>query len=44
LRRDRSGLLPDCKPFAYKDFDNDIHTVSARLSYKFGNDEHRPLK
>jgi opacity protein-like surface antigen len=41
---DRSGLLPDYKPFHYKDFDSDIHTVSARLSYKFGNYEHRPLK
>jgi outer membrane immunogenic protein len=42
---DRFGLLPDCKPFAYKDFDSDIHTVSARLSYKLGDDErHRPLK
>jgi opacity protein-like surface antigen len=42
---DRHGLLTyDKKPFAYKDFDSDIHTVSARLSYKFGNYEHRPLK
>jgi outer membrane immunogenic protein len=42
---DRSGLLTyDKKPFDYKDFDSDIHTVSARLSYKFGNYEHRPLK
>jgi len=41
---DRSGLLPDYKSFHYKDFDSDIHTVSARLSYKFGNYEHKPLK
>ena len=41
---DRYGVLPDDKPFIYKDVDSDIHTVSARLSYKFGNYEHRPLK
>ena len=41
---DRFGLLPDDKAFIYKDVDSDIHTISARLSYKFGNDEHRPLK
>ena len=41
---DRSGLLDYCKQFSSKDFDSDIHTVSARLSYKFGNYEHKPLK
>jgi outer membrane immunogenic protein len=41
---DRGGLLPDDKPFTHTHFDNDIHTVSARLSYKFGDYEHRPLK
>ena len=40
-----SACCPTDKPFAYKDFDSDIHTISARLSYKFGDDEqHRPLK
>jgi opacity protein-like surface antigen len=41
---ERSGLLDYCKQFTYKDFDADIHTISARLSYKFGHDEYKPLK
>jgi outer membrane immunogenic protein len=42
---DRDGLLPDKKPFTYSNFDDDIHTVVARLSYRFGGEpRHRPLK
>ena len=41
---DRAGLLPDDKPFTYTNFDNDIHTVTLRLSYLFGNDFVEPLK
>jgi outer membrane immunogenic protein len=41
---DRSGQYPDHKTFTYKSFDNDIHMFSARLSYKFGSSEPRPLK
>lgn len=45
---DRSGLLADyCKDLKFnsKDFDSDIHAISARLSYKFGDHEQRkPLK
>jgi len=43
---DRDGLLPDDKPFTYTGFDGDIHTVSVRLTYRFGAREtrHEPLK
>ena len=29
-QQDRSGALPDDKPFEYKDVDTDLHTVTAR--------------
>jgi outer membrane immunogenic protein len=42
---DRDGLLPDYKRFTYSDSDDKIHTVVARLSYKFGAEPaHVPLK
>lgn len=42
---DRSGLLPDLKPFTYTGFDDDIHTVTVRLSYLFGGESTvEPLK
>ena len=44
---DRSGQLPDKKPFTYTDMDDDIHTISLRLSYLFGSREESlkdPLK
>ena len=34
---DRDGMLPDHKPFTYGGFDDDIHTVTLRLSYLFGS-------
>jgi outer membrane immunogenic protein len=34
----RSGLLPDLKPFTYRGFDDGLHSVLVRLSYKFGQD------
>jgi outer membrane immunogenic protein len=40
----RDGQFPDHKAFTYKSFDNDIHLFTARLSYKFGPSEPRPLK
>ncbi len=41
---DRSGELPDEKPFEYRDFDDDIHMVTLRLSYLFGPRYVEPLK
>jgi outer membrane immunogenic protein len=42
---DRHGLLPDLKPFTYTRFDDDIHTVTVRLSYLFGRSpKPEPLK
>jgi outer membrane immunogenic protein len=35
---DRTGILPDLKPFYYKDVDAEIQSVVARVSYKFGHD------
>jgi opacity protein-like surface antigen len=35
---DRWGAFPDLKPFLYKDADAEIHSVLARVSYKFGHD------
>jgi hypothetical protein len=40
----RSGQLPDYKPFEYRDFDDDIHMVTLRLSYLFGPRYVEPLK
>jgi len=40
----RDGQFPDHKAFTYKSFDNDIHLFTARLSYKFGPSEPKPLK
>jgi outer membrane immunogenic protein len=31
-------------PFTIRDVDTEIHTVTARLNFKFGRDEPRPLK
>lgn len=40
---DRTGLLvTDHKPFTYTDFDTDIQTVVARVSYKLGPDPAPP--
>jgi outer membrane immunogenic protein len=41
---DRGGILPDEKPFEYRDFDNDIHMMTLRLSYLFGPRLVEPLK
>jgi outer membrane immunogenic protein len=42
---DRSGrLVSDDKPFEYRDFDDDIHMVTLRLSYLFGPRLVEPLK
>lgn len=41
----RSGIATDATPFAYSDHDTDIHSVVARLSYKFGSERsYAPLK
>ncbi len=40
----RDGFLPDEKPFEYRDFDDDIHMVTLRLSYLFGPRYVEPLK
>jgi hypothetical protein len=40
----RSGQLPDYKPFEYREFDDDIHMVTLRLSYLFGPRYVEPLK
>jgi outer membrane immunogenic protein len=40
----RSGQLPDYKPFEYRDFDDDIHMVTLRLSYLVGPRYVEPLK
>lgn len=40
----RDGKLPDNKPFNYSGFDDDIHTVTVRLSYLFGTQQVDPLK
>lgn len=42
---DRNGHFPDLKPFTYSGPDSDLHTLVARLSYKFGEPaRHQPLK
>ena len=41
---DRGGRLPDDKPYEYRDFDDDIHMVTLRLSYLFGPRYVEPLK
>ena len=41
----RSGIATDGTAFAYSDHDTDIHSVMARLSYKFGSERsYAPLK
>ena len=34
----RDGKLPDYKGFTYSGFDNGMHNVLMRLSYKFGDE------
>ena len=38
----RTGALPDDKPFEYRDVDTDLHTVTARVSFLLGHDPAPP--